>query len=83
MKRTIVVSLCLLLLLSCGGKSASEVSDLQKTNEDLVRRVKALEDDNLEMNKKLIQQQQALQAMHDQLRDMEVVVQKLQLLPQR
>ena len=83
MKRTIVVSLCLLLLLSCGGKSATAVTDLQKANDDLVRRVKALEDDNLEMNKKLIQQQQALQAMHDQLRDMEVVVQKLQLLPSR
>ena len=83
MKRTIVVSLCLLLLLSCGGKSGTAVADLQKTNDDLVRRVKVLEDDNLEMNKKLIQQQQALQAMHDQLRDMEVVVQKLQLLPSR
>lgn len=83
MKRTIVVSLCLLLLLSCGGKSATEVTDLQKANEDLVRRVKALEDDNLEMNKKLIQQQQAMQAMHERLRDMEVAVQKLQLLPSR
>lgn len=83
MKRTIVVSLCLLLFLSCGGKSATEVSDLQKANADLVRRVKTLEDDNLEMNKKLIQHQQALEAMHDRLRDMEVVVQKLQLLPGR
>lgn len=83
MKRTIVVCLGLLLLLSCGGKSATEVTDLQKANADLVRRVKTLEDDNLEMNKKLIQHQQALEAMHDRLRDMEVVVQKLQLMPQR
>jgi TolA-binding protein len=83
MKRTIVVSLCLLLLASCGGKSSPEMTELQKTNADLVRRVKTLEDDNLEMNKKLIQHQQALEAMHERLRDMEVVVQKLQLMPQR
>ena len=81
MSRTIAVSLCLLLLFGCGGKSATTVADLQKTNEDLAHRVKALEEDNIEMNKKLIQQQQALQAMHERLRDMENVVNKLQLGP--
>ncbi len=84
MKRTTVISLCILLLLSCGGgKSAVTMADLQKSNEDLTRRVKSLEDDSLEMNKKLIQQQQAMQAMHEQLRDMENVVNKIQLGPTR
>ena len=83
MKRTIIVSLCLLLLLSCGGKQAASMADLQKSNEDLSARVKAMEEDNIELNKKLIQQQQALQTMHEQLRDMENIVNKIQLGPAR
>jgi len=82
MKRTIVVSLCVLMLVSCGGsKGAATLEDLRKSNEDLTRRVKSLEDELLETNKKLIQHQQALQAMHEQVRDMENVVNKIQYAP--
>ena len=86
MKRMIVVSLCVLMLVtlvSCGGSKASSVDELQKANEDLTRRVKALEDELLETQKKQIQQDQALQAMHDQVRDMESVVDRLRNTPAR
>lgn len=83
MKRMIVVSLCVLMLVSCGGSKAVSMDDLQKSNEDLTRRVKALEDELLEAQKKQIQQDQAIQAMHEQVRDMENVVNKIQLSPAR
>jgi TolA-binding protein len=84
MKRLTVISLCLLLLVSCGGsKGTLSMDDLQKSNEDLVRRVKSLEDQLLETQKKQIHQDQAIQAMHEQLRDMENVVNKIQLTPAR
>lgn len=83
MKRMIVVSLCLLMLISCSGSKAGSLQDLQKSNEDLTRRVKALEDELLEAQKKQIQQDQAIQAMHEQVRDMENVVNKIQLTPAR
>ena len=82
MKRVTVISLCLLMLVSCGGsKGALSMDDLQKSNEDLVRRVKSLEDQLLETQKKQIQQDQAILAMHEQVRDMENVVNKIQLTP--
>ena len=83
MKRMIVVSLCVLMLVSCGGSKAVSMDDLQKSNEDLTHRVKALEDELLETQKKQIQQDQAIQAMHEQVRDMENVVNKIQLSPAR
>ena len=84
MKRTFVISLCVLMLVSCGGsKGALSMDDLQKSNEDLVRRVKSLEDQLLETEKKQIQQDQAIQAMHEQVRDMENVVNRVQLQPAR
>ncbi|HEX7421051.1 MAG TPA: hypothetical protein VF505_14270 [Thermoanaerobaculia bacterium] len=84
MKRVTIISLCLLMLVSCGGsKGALSMDDLQKSNEDLVRRVKSLEDQLLETQKKQIQQDQAIQGMHEQVRDMENVVNKIQLTPAR
>lgn len=83
MKRMIVVSLCALMLVSCGGSKGGSMEDLQKSNEDLVRRVKSLEDQLLETQKKQIQQDQALQAMHERVRDMENVVNRIQLGPAR
>lgn len=81
MKRTIVLTLCLLLAGCGGGKAGDRLDTLEKKNDDLTHRVKALEDDLLEANKKLIQHQQALQAMHERLRDMENVVNKIQMGP--
>jgi TolA-binding protein len=84
MKRVTIISLCLLMLVSCGGsKGALSMDDLQKSNEDLVRRVKSLEDQLLETQKKQIQEDQALQAMHEQVRDMESVVDRLRNTPAR
>ena len=84
MKRTIIISLCVLLLLSCGGsKGALSMEDLNKSNADLTQRVKSLEDQLLETQKKQIQQDQALQAMHDQVRDMESVVDRIRNTPAR
>jgi TolA-binding protein len=84
MKRISILSLCLLFLVAgCGGNSSAQLESLQKTNEDLTRRVKALEDNLLEADKKLIQHQQALQAMHERLRDMENAVNKISLGPAR
>lgn len=83
MKRTILGSLCLLMLLSCGGSPAVTMDDLKKSNDDLSRRVKSLEEQLLETDKKLIQQQQALQAMHERLRDVETSISKIALGPAR
>lgn len=76
MKRTMAISLFVLLLAGCGGK-ASRVDDLQKSTEDLKARVKTLEDDLLQANKKLIQHDQALQAMHERLRQLESSMDKM------
>ncbi|HEX9162902.1 MAG TPA: hypothetical protein VF980_14450 [Thermoanaerobaculia bacterium] len=82
MRRTFVVTLCLFLLASCGASQANaRIDELQRANEDLTKRVKALEDDLLQADKKLIQHDQALQAMAERLRDMENVVNKIQLGP--
>ncbi|HSP17504.1 MAG TPA: hypothetical protein VLV78_22355 [Thermoanaerobaculia bacterium] len=83
MKRMMAISLCLLFLAGCGAKGGAKVDDLQKANEDLKARVKALEDDLLQADKKLIQHDQALQAMAERLRDMENAVNKMQLGPAR
>jgi len=82
MKRTVLASLCLLLLLSCGGSgSGVTMDDLRKSNEDLTRRVKALEEQLLDTDKKIIQHQQALQAMHERLKEAETNISKLALGP--
>lgn len=81
MKRLMAISFVLLLLAGCGGKSGASVDDLQRSNEDLSRRVKALEDQLLDVEKKQIQSEQAMRAMAERLRDMENAVNKIELGP--
>ena len=82
MGRTLTAAcLCALLIAGCGGGSAKNMADLQKANEDLTRRVKTLEDNLLESDKKLIQHQQAMQGLNERLRDVETKIQKIELGP--
>jgi len=76
MKTVVRVALCALLIIGCGGAGSN--SDLKSQVEDLTRRVKFLEDDLLKADKQLIQQQQAMQQMHEQMRDMQTYFDKLQ-----
>ena len=83
MKRTIAVALAAFLMLaSCGGsKSGATMDDLQRSNKDLEARVKSLEDQLLEAQKKQIQHDQALQAMAERLRNVETAIDKIALSP--
>jgi hypothetical protein len=77
------LSLCVLLLFAgCGGaKVTARVDELQAKNEELTRRVKALEDDLFTANKTIVQHDQALRQMADRLRSMENSVNKIELGP--
>jgi len=77
MKAVLRVALCVALLLGCKS-SSSEMTDLKAQVDDLSHRVKYLEDDLMKADKQLIQQQQAMQEMHDQMRTMETLFDKLQ-----
>jgi outer membrane murein-binding lipoprotein Lpp len=77
MKRTMAILGLLLLLGSCGGGGGAKVDDLQRSNDDLKARVKSLEDQLLQTDKKLIQHDQAFQAMAERLRNLESNVDKL------
>ena len=78
MKRMIPMFLCLALLASCGGDSATQIADLEKKNADLTQRVKTLEENLLSAEKQLIAQQQAMQAIAQRQREMENYFNKLQ-----
>jgi len=75
MKTVMRVALCALLIAGCGSKGDA---DLKSQVDDLTHRVKLLEDDLLKADKQLIQQQQAMQQMHEQMRDMQNYFDKLQ-----
>ncbi|HUJ16191.1 MAG TPA: hypothetical protein VL284_20545 [Thermoanaerobaculia bacterium] len=77
MKTVLRVALCVALLLGCKS-SSSEMTDLKAQVDDLSHRVKYLEDDLMKADKQLIQQQQAMQEMHEQMRNMETLFDKLQ-----
>ena len=76
MKTILPVALCAALLVGCGSRGAE--ADLKAQVDDLSHRVKSLEDELLKAEKQQIQQQQALQQMHEQMRTMEVYFDKLQ-----
>ncbi|HSP34505.1 MAG TPA: hypothetical protein VLU46_09340 [Thermoanaerobaculia bacterium] len=82
MKRLIAVALLLLLVVSCGGsRSGVTMDDLQNKNEELKARVKSLEDQLLDVQKKQIQDDQALRAIAERLRNAETSIDKLALGP--
>ena len=79
MKTVMRLALCVLLVVGC-GKSASSQMEFMKTQvDDLTRRVKQLEDDRLKAEKQLIQQQQAMQAMYERVRNIENYFDKMQV----
>ena len=78
MKNVARVALCLLLVAGCSGKNASQcVDELQSKVDALNARVKVLEDDLLAANKKMIQHEQAMQIMHDQMKDIQTDFDKI------
>ncbi|HMC23202.1 MAG TPA: hypothetical protein VKL19_15220 [Thermoanaerobaculia bacterium] len=77
MKKIVMgVALCALLIAGCGSRAGD--ADLKAQVDDLTHRVKLLEDDLLKADKQLIQQQQAMQQMHEQMKTMETYFDKLQ-----
>jgi outer membrane murein-binding lipoprotein Lpp len=78
-RTTIRVALCALLITGCGMfGSSGRLGDLEAKTDDVAGRMKSLEDRLLALEKKQIQQQQAVQAMYEKVRDMETNFAKLQ-----
>lgn len=79
MKIAVPLALCALLIAGCSNNQANKrVDDLKAQVDDLTQRVKTLEDDVLKADKQLIQQQQAMQQMHDDMRNIETYFDKMQ-----
>jgi len=79
MKNVARVALCVLLVAGCGGNANTRVDELQSKVDALNARVKVLEDDLLAANKKMIQHEQAMQLMHDQMKDIQTDFDKIRL----
>ncbi len=77
MRTVVSVAFCVLLITGC-KTTAGEVADLKAQVDDLSHRVKSLEDDRLKAEKQLIQQRQAMQLMHEQIRNIENYFDKMQ-----
>jgi outer membrane murein-binding lipoprotein Lpp len=68
-----------LLLAGCAGaKTVARVDELQSKVDALNARVKVLEDDLLAANKKMIQHEQAMQVMHQRMKEIEANFEKMQ-----
>ena len=79
MKNVAWVALCVLLVGGCGGNANARVDELQSKVDALNARVKVLEDDLLAANKKMIQHEQAMQLLHDQMKDIQTDFDKIRL----
>ncbi len=79
MKTVAPLALSALLLFSCGKSVSGQLGDMNAKVDDLAQRVKTIEDDRLKLEKQMIQQQQAMQAMHEQMRNMEDYFNRLQV----
>ena len=79
MKKALRVALCALLITGCGMfGGGGRLGDLEAKTDDVAGRMKILEDRLLAMEKKQIQEQQALQAMYHRVQEMETNFSKLQ-----
>lgn len=78
MKTIATVALCALLVTGCGKSSKAEIYDLKMQVDDLTQRVKSLESQLQEANKQFIRQQQAMQAMHEEMRNIDNYFNKIQ-----
>ncbi len=80
MKTMVRLALCAFLITGCAGKQASaRIDDLKSQVDDLTHRVKNLEDDLLKADKQLIQQQLAMQQMHEEMRNIQTYFDKMQV----
>ncbi|MGZ7078842.1 MAG: hypothetical protein ACXVJT_05450 [Thermoanaerobaculia bacterium] len=79
MKNVARVALCVLLLSGCGAKTVARVDELQSKVDALNARVKVLEDDLLAANKKMIQHEQAMQVMHERMKEISDDFDKIKL----
>ncbi len=78
MRTVVCLAVCMLLVIGCGGSKGKTIDELKTQVDDLTHRVKLLEDDLLKADKQLIQQQQAMQQLHEEMRNMENYFNKLQ-----
>jgi outer membrane murein-binding lipoprotein Lpp len=79
MKNVVSAALCMFLLAGCAAKAIARVDELQSKVDALNARVKVLEDDVLAANKKMIQHEQAMQAMHQRMKEIEGDFDKIKL----
>ncbi len=79
MRNVVGAALCVLLLAGCAAKAIARVDELQGKVEALNARVKVLEDDLLAANKKMIQHEQAMQIMHERMKEIEADFDKIKL----
>jgi hypothetical protein len=79
MKTALRVALCALLITGCGMfGSSGRLGDLEAKTDDVAGRMKILEDRLLAVEKKQIQEQQAMREMYEKVREMETNFSKIQ-----
>lgn len=79
MKTALRVALCALLITGCGMfGSSGRLGDLEAKTDDVAGRMKILEDRLLAVEKKQIQEQQAMREMYEKVREMETNFSKMQ-----
>ena len=77
--RMAVCAVILVLLCGCGDEAAAtRAAELQSKIDELSKRVKTLEDQQLTADRKDIQHEQVIRTMNGRLRDMETYIGKLQ-----
>jgi outer membrane murein-binding lipoprotein Lpp len=78
MRTVVCLALCALLIAGCGSGKGKSIDELKTQVDELNRRVKSLEDDLLKANKQLIQQKQAMQLLHEEMKNIDNYFNKVQ-----